>query len=171
MEAKYKVAQLWNHTVVCKFGTLIGYLVAGVFFGLVVGKGLKQDKCRPVKMSYLSRDKIGKTGKYWETVKSEKQKKKNIEGHLFLQIPTCFFKSQSKKWVDFNKQMRLALYPSNGTTIFCGFFDTTSPGWSWTWCFSARNFITKQPFVVAPVKIKDYTRTLITWKSWNFKIA
>ena len=91
MEAKNKVAQLWNHTVVCKFGTLLGYLVAGVSFALVVEKGLTQDKSRPVKISYLSRDKIGKTGKYRETVKSEKQKKNRgtlvpSNFNLFLQI-------------------------------------------------------------------------------------
>ena len=75
MQAKYKVILLWNHTVVCKPGTLIGYWVFGVSFSLGVEKGLRRDKCRLAKMSYLPFGKIGKTGKYWEMVKSEKAKK------------------------------------------------------------------------------------------------
>ena len=64
MQAKYKVVLLWNHTVLCKPGALIGYRVFRVSFALGVEKGLRRDKCRLVKMSYLSRGKIGKTGKY-----------------------------------------------------------------------------------------------------------
>ena len=86
MQAKYKVVLLWNHTVVCKLGTLIGYWVVGVFFALGVEKGLRRGKCRLVKMSYLSRDKIGKTGKYLGDGKIRKNKK--TEEHLFLKIST-----------------------------------------------------------------------------------
>ena len=62
MQTKYKVVLLWNHTVVCKPGALIGYRVVDVSFALGGEKGLVRDKCRLVKMSYLSRGKIGKTG-------------------------------------------------------------------------------------------------------------
>ena len=64
MQPKYKVVLFWNHTVVCKPGALIGYQVFGVSFTLGVEKGLRRHKCRLVKMSYLSRGKVGKTGKY-----------------------------------------------------------------------------------------------------------
>ena len=33
--------QMWNHTVVCKPDTLIGYQLVGVFFALRVEKGLR----------------------------------------------------------------------------------------------------------------------------------
>ena len=64
MQAKYKVLLLWNHIVVCKPSPLIRYRVVGVSFALGVEKGLRGDKCRLVKMSYLSRGKIGNAGKY-----------------------------------------------------------------------------------------------------------
>ena len=38
MQAKYKVVLLWNHTVVCKLDTLIGYWLVGVSFTLGVEK-------------------------------------------------------------------------------------------------------------------------------------
>ena len=63
MQAKYKVVLLWNHTVVCKPGALIGYQVVSVSFELGVEKGLRQEKCRLGKMPYLSLGEIGKTGK------------------------------------------------------------------------------------------------------------
>ena len=75
MQAKYKVVLLWNHTVVCKLDTLIGYWVVGVSFTLGVEKWLRRDKFRLVKMSYLSRVKIGKTGKYWGNSKIRKKQK------------------------------------------------------------------------------------------------
>ena len=75
MKAKYKVVLLWNDTNVCKPGALIGYRIAGVSFALGVEKGLRRDKCRLVKMSYLSRGKIGKTGKYRGNGKARKNKK------------------------------------------------------------------------------------------------
>ena len=78
---------------------MIGYWVVGVFFALGVEKGLRRDKCILVKMPYLSRDKIGKTGKYLGDDKIRKNKK--IEEHLFLKISTL-----SKKSVDFTKQDR-----------------------------------------------------------------
>ena len=120
---------LWNHTTVCKPGTLFRYWVVGVSFTLGVGKGLRQDKCRFVKMSYLSRGKISKLRRY-QGNGEKSEKNKNKEEHLFLQISTL-----SKKSVDVTKQERErpAPYPSH-------------------------------------VKIKDYTRTFIIWKSWNFKI-
>ena len=64
MKAKHKVVLLWNDTDVCKPGALIGYRIDGVSFALGVEKGRRRDKRRLVKMSYLSRGKIGKTGKY-----------------------------------------------------------------------------------------------------------
>ena len=64
MNAKYKVVLLWNDTDVCKPGALTEYRIVRVSFALEVEKGLRRDKCRLVKMSYLSRCKIGKTGKY-----------------------------------------------------------------------------------------------------------
>ena len=57
-------AKLWNDTNVCKAGALIGYRIVGVSFALGVEKGLRRDNCRLIKMSYLSRGKIGKTRKY-----------------------------------------------------------------------------------------------------------
>ena len=75
MKAKYKFVLLWNDTNVCKSGTLIGYRIVGVSFALGVEKGLRRDKCRLVKMSYLSRGKIGKTGKYRGNGKARKNKK------------------------------------------------------------------------------------------------
>ena len=64
MKAKYKVVLLWNDTDVCKPGALIGYRIVGVSFALGVEKGQRRDKCRLLKMSYITRGKIGKTGKY-----------------------------------------------------------------------------------------------------------
>ena len=84
MQAKYKVVLFWNHTVVCKTGVLIGYQVVDVSFALGGRKGLRRDKCRLVKMSYLSCNKIGKTGKYQGNGKIRKSKK--IEERLCLQI-------------------------------------------------------------------------------------
>ena len=60
MQAKYKVVLLWNHTVVCKPGTWIGYRVAGVAFRLAVEKGPRLS---------VRQENIG------EPVKSEKTKK------------------------------------------------------------------------------------------------
>ena len=74
MKAKYKVL-LWNDTNVCKPGALIGYRIVGVSFALGVEKGLRRDKCRLVKMSYLARGKIGKTGKYRGNGKTRTNKK------------------------------------------------------------------------------------------------
>ena len=68
-------AKLWNDTNACKAGALIGYRIVGVSFALGVEKGLRQDKRRLVKMSYLSRGKIGKTGKYRGNGKARKNKK------------------------------------------------------------------------------------------------
>ena len=99
MQAKYIVVLLWNHTIVCKLDALIAYRVVGVSFALEVEKGLRRDKCRFVKMTHLFCGKIGKTGKYRETVKLEKNKK--AEECLFLQISTL-----SKKYVNFSKQER-----------------------------------------------------------------
>ena len=118
---------LWNHTAVCKPCTLFGYRVFGVSFALGVGKGLRQNKCRLVKMSYLSCGKISKLRKYWGNSKIRKNKK--IQEHLFLQISTLSKKISGL----YQRRERLAPYPSH-------------------------------------VKIKDYTRTFIIWKSWNFKI-
>ena len=75
MNAKYKVVLLGNDTDVCKPGALTGYRIVGVSFALEVEKGLRRDKCRLVKMSYLSRGKIGKTGKYRGNGKARKNKK------------------------------------------------------------------------------------------------
>ena len=75
MNAKYKIVLLWNDTDVCKPGALTGYRIVGVSFALEVEKGLRRDKCRLVKMSYLSRGKIGKTGKYRGNGKARKNKK------------------------------------------------------------------------------------------------
>ena len=75
MQAKYKVVLLWNHTVVCKPGALIGYRVFGVSFALGVEKRPRRDKWRLVKMSYLPRVKSVKQENIGETVKSEKAKK------------------------------------------------------------------------------------------------
>ena len=86
MQPKYKVVLLWNYTIVCKPSNLIGYQVVGVSFALGVGKELQRDKCRLAKMSYLSRSKISKTGKYHGNGKIIKNKK--IEERLFLQIST-----------------------------------------------------------------------------------
>ena len=61
---------------------MIGYRIVGVSIAFGVEKGLRRDKCRLVKISYLSRGKIGKTGKYQENGKTRKNKK--IEKHLFL---------------------------------------------------------------------------------------
>ena len=99
MNAKYKVVLSGNDTDVCKPGALTGYRIVGVSFALEVEKGLRRDKCRFVKMTYLFCGKIGKTGKYRETVKLEKNKK--AEECLFLQISTL-----SKKYVNFTKQER-----------------------------------------------------------------
>ena len=82
MQTKYKVALLWNPTVVCIPGTLIGYWIVGASFVLGVEKGRRGDKCRLVKMSYLSRGKISKTEKYLGNGKIRKNKK--IEEHLLL---------------------------------------------------------------------------------------
>ena len=75
MNAKYKVVLLWNDTDVCKPGALTEYRIVRVSFALEVEKGLRRDKCRLVKMSYLSRGKIGKTGKYRGNGKARKNKK------------------------------------------------------------------------------------------------
>ena len=75
MKVKYKSLLLWNDTNVCKHGTLIGYRIVGVSFALGVEKGLRRDKRRLVKMSYLSRGKIGKTGKYRGDGKTRKNEK------------------------------------------------------------------------------------------------
>ena len=75
MKAKYKVVLLWNDTDVSKPGALIGCRIFGVSFALGVEKGLRRDKRRLVKMSYLSRSKIGKTGKYRGNGKARKNKK------------------------------------------------------------------------------------------------
>ena len=90
MQAKYKVVLLWNHTVVCKPSALNGYRVVGVSFARGVEKGLRRDKYRLVKMSYLSRSKTGKTGKYRGNCKIRKK----IEERLFLQISTL----SKNKW-------------------------------------------------------------------------
>ena len=73
MKAKYKVILLWNDTDMCKPGALTGYRIVGVSFPLGVEKGLRRDKCRLAKMSNLSRDKIGKTGKYQGNGKTRKR--------------------------------------------------------------------------------------------------
>ena len=49
MQAKY--GMLWNHTVLCKPGALLGYRVVAIFFALGVEKGLRRDKCRLVPVS------------------------------------------------------------------------------------------------------------------------
>ena len=90
---------LWNHTTVCKPGTLFGYWVVGVSFTLGVGKGLRQDKCRFVRMPYLSRGKISKLRRYQGNgEKSEKTKTKRS---------TCSFRSQlyqKNQWMLPNKR-------------------------------------------------------------------
>ena len=86
MQVKYKVVLLWNHAVVCKPSALIGYRVVGVSFALRLEKGLRRNKCRLAKMSYLSRGKIGKTGEYRGNGKIRKNKE--IQERLFLQIST-----------------------------------------------------------------------------------
>ena len=86
MQAKYKVVLLRNHTVVHKPRTLIGCLVVSVSFAPGVEKVVRRDKCRLIKMSYLSCGKIGKTGKYRGNGKIRKNKK--IEERLFLQTST-----------------------------------------------------------------------------------
>ena len=108
----------------CKPGALIGYRVVGVSFALGVEKGLRRDKCKLVKMSYLSRGKLGKTGKYRRNGKIRKNKK--IEERLFLQI----LKLKKMSGLCQTRE-RLALYPSEVATIFrplaaSGFFDSTS---------------------------------------------
>ena len=75
MRAKYKVVLLQNDTDVCETAALTGYRIAGVSFALGVEKGLRRDKCRLVKMSYLARGKIGKTGKYRGNGKTRTNKK------------------------------------------------------------------------------------------------
>ena len=136
---------------------------------------MRRDKYRLVKISYLSRGKIGKTGKYRGNGKIRKNKK--IEERLFLQNSTLSTKKKKKMNELYQIRQRLALYSSMARAIFCpfatsGFFVTTSLEWSCRWCSSTRSFITKQPFVIASyVKIKDYTRTFITGKLWNSKIA
>ena len=136
---------------------------------------MRRDKYRLVKISYLSRGKIGKTGKYRGNGKIRKNKK--IEERLFLQNSTLSKKKKKKMNELYQIRQRLALHSSMARAIFCpfatsGFFVTTSLEWSCRWCSSTRSFITKQPFVIASyVKIKDYTRTFITGKLWNSKIA
>ena len=81
-------------------------------------------------MSYLSRGKIGKTGKYRGNGKTKKKQK--IEESLFLQISTLSKKKKKMSGL-YQTRERLALYPSEATTIFRllaarGFFDTTSSG-------------------------------------------
>ena len=70
-----KVVLLWNDTDMCKPDALTGYRIVGVSFPLGVEKGLRRDKCRLVKMSNLSRGKIGKTGKYRGNGKTRKSKR------------------------------------------------------------------------------------------------
>ena len=119
MQAKYKVVLLWNHTVVCKPGTLIGYRVVSVSFALGVEKGLRRDKCRLAKMSYLYRGK-GKIRK--------KQKNRGA-----LAPSNLNFIKKIRGLYQTRERERLALYLSKATTIFCplassGFFDTPSLG-------------------------------------------
>ena len=54
---------------------MILYRIVGVSFAFGVEKELRRDKCRLIKMSYLSRGKIGKTGKYRGNGKARKNKK------------------------------------------------------------------------------------------------
>ena len=135
-----------------------------VRFALGVEKGLRQDKCRLVKMSYLSRCKISKTGKYHG---HDKIRKKQKNGGALIPSNLNFIKKMS----ELNQtRERLALCPTESTTIFRllaarGFFNTFSLGSSYRWCSSTRSFITKQPSVIAHVKIKDYTGTFIIQKS------
>ena len=124
MKAKYKVVALWNDTDVCKPGALIGCRIVVVSFALGVEKGLRRDKCRLVKMLCLFRGKIGKTGKYRGNGKT-RNKTKN-RGAL---VPSNlnFIKKMSGLY---QTRERLALYPSEATTIFhllatSGFFGTT----------------------------------------------
>ena len=73
----------------------------------------------------MSHGKISKTGKYWGNGKPRKNKK---------QRSTCSFKSQLyQKSGLYQTRERLALYPSEATTIFhllaaSGFFNTTILG-------------------------------------------
>ena len=94
MQAKYKVALLWNPTVVCIPGTLIGYWIVGASFVLGVEKGRRGDKCRLVKMFYLSRGKISKTVKYLGNGKIRKNKK--IEERLFLKKTSGLYQARKR---------------------------------------------------------------------------
>ena len=90
---------------------------------------MRRDKYRLVKISYLSRGKIGKTGKYRGNGKIRKNKK--IEERLFLQNSTLSKKKKKKMNELYQIRQRLALYSSMARAIFCpfatsGFFVTTS---------------------------------------------
>ena len=78
----------------CKSGALIGYQVVGVCFVPEVENEMRRDKYRLVKISYLSRGKIGKTGKYRGNGKIRKNKK--MEERLFLQNSTLSNKKKNK---------------------------------------------------------------------------
>ena len=129
-----------------------------------IEKGLCWDKFRLVKMSYLPCRKIGKTGKYQG---NKKNRGALVPSNLnFIKRVSGLYKTRA----------RLTLYTSETTAIFhplaaSGFFETTCLEWSCRWCSSARNFVNQQTFVISRVKIKDYTRIFIIWKSWNFKVA
>ena len=75
IKPKYKFVLLWNDTDVCKADALIVYRIVSVSFALGIEKWLEQDKRRLVKMSYLSRGKIGKTRKYRGNGKTWQNKK------------------------------------------------------------------------------------------------
>ena len=110
----------------CKPGALIGYRIVGVSFALGVEKGLRRDKRRLVKMSYLSCGKIGKIVKYRGNVKLEKTKNRGA----LVPSNLNFIKKMSGLY---QTRERLALYPSEATTMFrllaaSGFFDTASLG-------------------------------------------
>ena len=121
-QAKYKVALLWNPTVGCIPGTLIGCWVVGVSFVLGVEKRRRRDKCRLVKISYLSRGKISKTVKYLGNGKIRKKTKKERSACSFKKMGGLY---QARK--------RLGLYPSEPTTILLPlpasrFLDTSCLG-------------------------------------------
>ena len=81
---------------------MIVYRIVGVSFAFGVEKELRRDKCRLAKMSYLSRGKIGKTGKYRGNGKTKKKQK--IEEYLFLQISTLSKKKKKNEWTLPNKR-------------------------------------------------------------------
>ena len=70
---------------------------------------------------------------------------------------------------------RLALYPSEATTIFHllaarGFFDATSLGWSCKWCSSTRNFITKQLLWLHMSELKTTLRLSLYWNHETLRL-